>query len=262
MKIGMYDSGIGGLTVAAEVIKRIPDCHIIYVADNYNVPYGDKRGETIREFSCGISSFLNDMESDTICIACNMSTAYSLETIREKFPEKSVYGTIEFGGREALKYSDRIGVIATAGTVKSGAYTDFIKSVNKNAYVCEEPCPEFVPLVEKGLQNSEEAYETVENHIGNLLKKGNIDALILGCTHYPFLWNQIKKVLPENVRIINPAAAMADFLRDEGVYRSNAPAVRLFATKDGENVSLAWQKLTGQTVPCKLLVWDNNRLVI
>lgn len=261
MKIGMYDSGIGGLTVAGEVIKKIKNADIIYIADNYNVPYGDKPGETIKTFSCEIASCLLKMGADTICIACNMSSAVSLECLKKLYPEKRIYGTIEFGAKEALKYSKNIGVIATAGTVKSHAYTDYISKLNPNAKVTEEPCPEFVPIVEENRCDTEEAENTVKFHIENILRKEKIGALILGCTHYPYLKDQIKKFLPETVKIINPATAMADFLAEEKIYENETFSFECFATKNAENVSRVCKKITGSECRCGILKWKKSRLV-
>lgn len=257
----MYDSGIGGLTVANEVIKSIPNANIIYVADNYNVPYGDKPGEEIKKFSCEISNFLINEGSDIICIACNMSTAYSLCAIKEMYPNKQVYGTIEFGAKEALKYSNNIGVLATQGTVLSKAYTNYIKSINKDAIITEEPCPEFVPLVENHLCDTQKAFDVVKFRVENILKKENIGALILGCTHYPYLIDQIKKVLPKNIKIINPATAMADFLLKENKYENTTPKFTCYATNDPKNVSKVCKELINLDVKCNSLSWQNNKLI-
>ena len=259
MKIGMYDSGIGGLTVAKEVINKIKNTDIVYVADNYNVPYGDKPAEQIKSFSCEISKFLINEGCDAICIACNMSTAVSLEKIRENHPNK-IYGTIEFGAKEAIKYSNNIGVIATFGTVQSLAYTKYIKNLDINATVTEEPCPEFVPIVENEKSDSEEAFVFVKSHIENILKKQKIGALILGCTHYPYLINQIKKVLPDDVKIINPATAMADFLASEKIYSNENEKFTCYATKNCENVSKVCLKILNKKTECLPLKWTDNKL--
>ncbi len=261
MKIGMYDSGIGGLTVAKEVINQIPNANIIYVADNYNVPYGDKEGCLIRSFSCEISKFLISCQVDTVCIACNMSTAVSLDTIREMHPDKKIYGTIEFGAKEALKYTNKIGVLATAGTVKSGAYTKFIKNLNPNAVVIEEPCPEFVPLVESGKCDSLEADRSVKEHIENITNKFDIGALILGCTHYPYLTDLIKKYLQSNVKIINPATSMALFLKEQGIYSNKDFCFECYATKDIDQVTKACKDVLNVSVKCKSLHWDKGKLI-
>ena len=260
MKIGMYDSGIGGLTVAKEVINLIPGVNIVYVADNYNVPYGDKEAEVIRDFSREISRFLLSREADTICIACNMSTAVSLDNIREMYPHKRIYGTIEFGAKDALLYSSKIGVLATSGTVKTQAYTKYIKSIDKNASVFEEPCPEFVPLVEKGMTHTPQADEVVKKHIENLISKCDMGAIILGCTHYPYLLNLIKKYLPEKVKIINPATSMALSLKEDNLYNNPSFSFECYATKDINQVSLACLKTLNIPVKCKPLYWDNKKL--
>lgn len=261
MKIGMYDSGIGGLTVAGEVIKKIPNADILYIADNYNVPYGDKPAEVIKSFSCEISRYLTEHGADTVCIACNMSTAVSLEKIKSLYPDKKIYGTIEFGAGEALKYSQNIGVIATSGTVKSRAYTEYIHRLCLTATVTEEPCPEFVPLVEEDRCNTEDATEAVKYHIENILKKENIGALILGCTHYPYLTDQIKKYLPENVRIINPATAMAEFLAQENIYGNSEFSFECCATKNAENVSAVCRKMMNLDTDCRLIQWKEGKLI-
>lgn len=215
IKIGMYDSGVGGLSVANAVSQKINMAHIIYLADNAHVPYGERNFDEIRNFSIGITDFLIKEGAGLIVVACNMSSAVSLDLLKEKFPHIPIYGMIEFGAKSALEGNDSsaIGILATSGTVKSRAYTNFIHNLNPNISVIEEACPEFVPLVEGQKTHSKEAKQAVETHISPLLAAG-CKSIILGCTHYPFLIDLIKEAAGEDIRIIDPAELLARHITD------------------------------------------------
>ena len=258
--IGMYDSGIGGLTVAKEIITKIPNSNIIYLADNDHVPYGGRPLEEVKCFSCEIANFLIKQGADTIIIACNMSTAASLETLKEEHSEKSIYGVIEFGVKSALKNTDKIGVLATLGTVNSGAYTSYAKSINPNIFIVEEACPEFVPIVESGETDTKTTDEIVKKHVDALLKKG-AKTIILGCTHYPFLIESIKKCIPSDVTIINPADSLSELIKAQDDYTFEEEKITYYASGNtNQFLTTAGKLLNKKLSSCKKAAWINGKL--
>lgn len=202
--IGIFDSGLGGLTVAGELLRRLPNESIVYFADTAHVPYGERPLLEIQDFALGITRFLIERGAKVVVMACNMSSAAALDCARQAFPDVPILGVIGPGSRAAVRTGSRaIGVLATTGTARSGAYGRMIRRLEPDALVWEQPCPPFVPLVEAGLAGSEEAEAAVREHVEPLLSRG-ADTLILGCTHYPFLRPAIARAAPEAV-IIDPA---------------------------------------------------------
>lgn len=210
--IGVFDSGLGGLTVASEVLRNLPDESIIYFADTAHVPYGERPLAEIEEFALGITKFLIERGAKAVVMACNMSSAAALDSAIETFPDVPILGVINPGSRAAVRTGSRaIGVLATTGTVKSGAYGRIIGMLDPGAEVWEQPCPAFVPLVESGLADSEEAEAAARKCVEPLLSNG-VKTLILGCTHYPFLRPAIERAAPDAF-IIDPAEETVRELR-------------------------------------------------
>jgi glutamate racemase len=202
--IGVFDSGLGGLTVAGELLRNLPNESIVYLADTAHVPYGERPLEEIEGFAVGITGYLIDRGAKAVVMACNMSSAVALQSAREAYPNIPILGVIGPGARAAVATGSKaIGVLATTGTVRSGAYGRNIRKLEPEAQVWEQPCPAFVPLVEAGLADSEEAEVAVRQCVEPLIESG-ADTLILGCTHYPFLREAIVRAAP-NARIIDPA---------------------------------------------------------
>lgn len=202
--IGVFDSGLGGLTVAGEVLRRLPNERIVYFADSAHVPYGERPPVEIQEFAVGIIRFLLGHGAKTIVMACNMSSAVALDLAKATFPGVPILGMIDPGSRAAVAEMDGpIGVLATSGTVKSGAYERTIRRLCPDAEVYQQACPAFVPIVESGRVDTEEAEVAVRSCVEPLLL-GGVKSIVLGCTHYPFLRQVIERVAP-NVRIIDPA---------------------------------------------------------
>ena len=186
--IGVFDSGVGGLTVVRRIWEILPDEPVLFIADQAHVPYGGRPLEEVAGFACGIcSALINDAGARAVVMACNISTATALETVQSMNPNFSVLGVIAPGANAALKCSttSSIGVLATQGTVSTGAYTRTIKSLCKLAQVTEVPCPEFVPLIESERTNSPEAFDAARRYLAPIISAG-ADVVILGCTHYPF----------------------------------------------------------------------------
>jgi glutamate racemase len=205
--LGIYDSGIGGLSVVSEVIRQLPNESFIYYGDTKNLPYGDKKPAQIIEFNKGIFAYLLDQNCKMIVSACNSSSAIALPTLMFLYPALSVVSLIEPGAYSAVKATKnkRIGLIATTATVKSNAYANAVKKINNAIEVQQVACPEFVPIIESGKVNEPETYEIVKKYISQFQ---DIDTLIYGCTHYPALEPILKQIFPDNkVSFINPAIA-------------------------------------------------------
>lgn len=209
--IGIFDSGVGGLTVAKEVSERLPQEHIAYVGDEIHVPYGDRPPEVIRSYALGITRFLIDKcGAKMVIMACNMSSALALDPAREMFPGVPILGVIEAGSRAAVRTSEdgRVGVLATQGTVNTRAYTKALSRLTPDADVHEQACPRFVPIIESGQADSAEARDAVAEYT-RPLKLGGYRTVVLGCTHYPFLADAIGRELGPGVTLIDPAEETA-----------------------------------------------------
>lgn len=193
--VGVYDSGLGGLTVLRRIMARLPNESTTYVADQANVPYGGRDPEEIRRFSKGITNALIGSGCKAIVVACNISTAASLPLLKEMYPSLPIIGVIEAGARHAHRVSQnrRIGVLATEGTVRLKAYTKALLKLDADVNVVEIACPQFVPLIEAGKALSSEALEASAIYLAPL-REANVDTIILGCTHYPFLLPVLREV--------------------------------------------------------------------
>lgn len=213
--IGVFDSGVGGLTVASAISKTLPNEKICYFGDTAHVPYGDRTPEEIIRFVNDIIDFLMTREIKAMVMACNTSSAVVLPRLngRVKVP---VMGVIETASREALKTSSnhRIGVVANPVTVGSGAYVKTIKKISTNGTsVHQSPCKRWVPLIEAGRVTGEEVEEIIRQDVTPLID-AKIDTLILGCTHYPYFVPSLKKVMNHGIKIVDPAESTALQLKE------------------------------------------------
>jgi glutamate racemase len=218
--IGIFDSGLGGLTVAKRVSEKLPHESIAYVGDAIHVPYGERSPDEVRGFALGISRFLIEQNVKLIIMACNLSSATALEPAKRLFPDTPSIGVIEAGVRAALRTgSGPIGVLATRGTVSTRAYTRTVRRLVPEAEVYEQACPLFVPMVEAGTWDCAEAEAGAREYLAPLVSAG-CRTLILGCTHYPFLLPVIRRVAGPDVAIIDPseetAIEAANILFDAG----------------------------------------------
>jgi len=241
--IGVFDSGVGGLTVAKEIITELPGERIIYFGDTARVPYGNKSKETIIRYSTQIVQFLEAHEVKAIVIACNTATAFALDYLREELSKREqpllIMGVIEAGASVAAKTTKngRVGVIATDGTISSNVYKNLLSTYQiaafpssgekpglanagkntcdiKQIQVFQKACPLFVPLVEEGFAGDEVAKTIAQKYLNELIIS-DIDTLILGCTHYPHLSKTISEVMGPDVTLVNPARETAKRLRSE-----------------------------------------------
>ena len=211
--IAEFDSGIGGLTVAREIMRQIPNEKIIYFGDTARMPYGSKSKETVTGFSKQIVRFLETFQVKTIVVACNTASAYALDEL-EKELDIPIIGVVEPGARVACEttVNDRIGVIGTEATVHSGIYTSFIRRQKPDVQVVSKACPLFVPLVEEGWLKDPITMEVARRYLEELLQY-DIDTLILGCTHYPLLRSTVQKIVGDKVNLVNPAYETARDLK-------------------------------------------------
>ncbi len=209
--IGIFDSGIGGLTVLSEVRKMMPHENIIYLGDTANLPYGIKSQETIKRLTIQNILFLLKRKVKLIVVACNTASSVGLKEIRDFF-SIPIFGVVEAGVKAVLdsKQNKRVGVIGTAATINSNAYQKLLKKDLPKVRIYSRHCPLFVPLVEEGMVKTEVTYKVAQGYLSFM--KGKIDSLILGCTHYPLLIPTIKKVLPQ-VRLINSAHEVAKMVK-------------------------------------------------
>jgi len=212
--IGVFDSGVGGLTVAREIMRQIPNEKIVYFGDTARVPYGSKSKETVTRYSRQILRFLQAKEVKAIVVACNTASAYALEEL-EKETDIPIIGVVKPGAKVAAEVTinDKIGVIATEGTIGSNIYSDYIKELKPGACVVGKACPLFVPLVEEGLWQDPVTDEIAKRYLTELIDIG-IDTLILGCTHYPLIRSTVGKIMGEDVTLVNPAYETARELKE------------------------------------------------
>ena len=245
--IGVFDSGVGGLTVMKEIMHQIPNEKIIYFGDTARVPYGNKSKDTVLRFSRQIVRFLKTQEVKAIVIACNTASAYALPDI-EKEIDIPIIGVVRPGAKVAAQVTQngKVGVIATEGTINSHIYADYIKKINAQATVIGKACPLFVPLAEEGLWEDPVTDEIARRYLAELIDIG-IDTLILGCTHYPLIRNTIGRIMGDQVTLVNPAYETArelkellqekDLLNDE-THRLGEEQYRFFVSDGAEKFKI------------------------
>lgn len=211
--IGVFDSGVGGLTVVREIIRQLPNENIVYFGDTARVPYGSKSKNTIIRFSEQIIRFLKTKQVKAIVIACNTASALALDAVRDEF-DVPIIGVVIPGARAAVEATanGKVGVVGTEATVHSGMYTKVIQEMNSNIQVLEKACPLFVPLVEEGFKEHHITEEVIDYYLASM-KETDIDAMILGCTHYPLLRSKIRAYMGKGIQIVNPAYETAIDLR-------------------------------------------------
>ncbi len=224
--IGIFDSGVGGLTVLREVIKALPQEDTIYLGDTARVPYGTKSPETVIRYSREIAAFLVKRDIKLLVVACNTASAVALDALRAEF-SIPIVGVIAPGARRAVAVTEsgKVGIIGTDATIRSSAYTKAIKQLNPDIEVITQPCPLFVPLAEEGWVDNEVARLTASSYLKGFRPAG-VDTLVLGCTHYPLLKGIIGEVVGDEVKLVDSAAEtahrVAEILREKDMLR---PAV-------------------------------------
>lgn len=212
--IGVFDSGVGGLTVVREIMRQIPNEKIVYFGDTARVPYGSKSKETVTRYSRQIARFLESHQVKTIVVACNTASAYALDELEREFALPMI-GVIKPGAKMAAEVTrnGKIGVIATEATIGSGIYAKYIKELNQQVIIHGKACPLFVPLVEEGLLEDPVTDEIARRYLEELIDI-DIDTLILGCTHYPLIRSTLSRIMGERVTLVNPAYETAKELKE------------------------------------------------
>ena len=201
--IGVFDSGLGGISVVRAIIDLLPHEHLIYFGDTARVPYGSKSEDTVIRFAHQISSFLREKQVKMIVVACNTASAVALQSLQQSF-SIPIVGVIEPGSEAAVKSSKykRIGVIGTASTIRSGAYRAAIRALDPEIEVMDQACPLLVPLVEEDWPHDGVVTQVLESYL-DIFKTHKPDSLILGCTHYPYLKSIIQKVMGPSVHLVD-----------------------------------------------------------
>lgn len=234
--IGIFDSGLGGLTVAQQVMQALPHEHLIYFGDTARYPYGSKSAEIVRRYALEDAQFLVDKGVKMLVVACNTVASTAMETLREQF-DLPLVGVIEPGAQRAAQQTRnrKVGVIGTDATIASGAYTRALKRLLKGVEVYTRACPLFVPLAEEGWTDNDVAEQTAGAYL-NSLRRSGIDTLLLGCTHYPLLEVVIGRVMGEAVTLVDSArttaAAVVDLLDERGLARRRGEGSISFFVSD------------------------------
>lgn len=253
--IGVFDSGIGGLTVAREILRLLPNESLLYFGDTARVPYGPKSPETVLRYSREITEWLLQHGVKAIVVACNTATAHALPDLIASVPVP-VIGVVEPGARAAVQAAPNggtVGVIGTAGTIASGAYERAIRGLDANVRVLVRACPLFVPLVEEGWTDHPVTRTIVLEYLAPLMEQ-RLDALVLGCTHYPLLKPVLSEVVGESTVLIDSAertaAALHDELRSRGLLasRSSSPTHRFVASDAPEQMLRIGRRFLGAPV--------------
>lgn len=211
--IGVFDSGVGGLTVAREIMRQIPQERIVYFGDTARVPYGSKSTDTLIRYTRQIIRFLKTRGVKAIVVACNTASAVALEAVRDEL-DIPIIGVVGPGAKVAAEATKnkKIGIIGTETTVNSGMYVKMIRELEPEAQVIGKACPLFVPLVEEGWTKDPVTEEVARRYLSDL-KESGIDTLILGCTHYPLLRHMVGNIMGDGVTLVNPAYETALELR-------------------------------------------------
>ncbi|PIQ67965.1 glutamate racemase [Candidatus Uhrbacteria bacterium CG_4_9_14_3_um_filter_41_35] len=220
--IGVFDSGVGGLTVLKDIHKKLPDYSTIYLGDNAHSPFGTKTHDEITEYTWAGVQWLFDQGCYLVILACNSASAQALRTIQQtklsEYPGRRVLGVIRPTVELLAKKYEQIGVLATPATVCSEAYVHELKKINQAVRIEQHSCPAWVEVVESGSSNTEVANSIIQKDIDQLLSQSSeLEAVLLGCTHYPVLFNQIREVLPKNIALYAQgelvALSLIDYLK-------------------------------------------------
>lgn len=252
--IGVFDSGVGGLTVVREIMRQLPNESIVYFGDTARVPYGNKSSDTIITYSRQIAHFLQKQNVKAIVIACNTASALALETLQKEVTIP-IIGVVKPGAKAASKTTrnNNIGVIGTEGTINSDIYTTYLKSINPKVNVYKKACPLFVPLVEEGMINDPVTDEMIKRYTNDLLNL-NIDTLVLGCTHYPLLKDAIHNILGDDITLVNPAyetaISLQETLTNHNLLSLNKTPNHVFYVSDGAD---KFKSFANTILPCEVV---------
>ncbi len=261
--IGIFDSGIGGLTVLKEVRVQMPAEEIVYFGDTAHLPYGTKSKETITKFSLDNVQFLNSFNTKMVIVACNTASSLSLDALKER-SSIPIIGVIEPGARQALSKTKngRIGIIGTKATIGSGSYEANLKRFDSGVKVYSEACPLFVPFVEEGWLEGEVVEKVAKTYLSPL-KAFGIDTLILGCTHYPLLTEVIQNIIGDKVQLINSAketakeaAELLSKLNAQNQAQDTRSETQFYVSDEPEQFRVLGERFLGRPIPFVAKVGD------
>lgn len=252
--IGIFDSGVGGLTVVKEIFRALPYENIVYLGDTARVPYGTKSAETIKRFSLENAEFLMRFSVKIIIVACNTASSISLSCLKKKF-KVPIIGVIKPGAEKAVKVTKngKIGVIGTAATIRSRAYEREIRKISKDVQVVSYPCPLFVPLAEEGWLDGMITFDIARKYLEPMVKE-KVDTLVLGCTHYPLLKGVISQAVGRSVEIVDSASLVVEeaaaILNKAGILSGirKKPEHNFFATDAVEQFVRVGEKFLGTKI--------------
>jgi glutamate racemase len=256
LPIGIFDSGIGGLTVVRQIHKVLPREDLVYLGDTARVPYGTKSPSTVIRFSCEDAQFLLQQNVKAVVVACNTASAWALPTLEKKF-KVPIFGVILPGVRTALEKTRnrRIGIIGTSATIRSKAYSSALLARGDGVSVFSRACPLLVPLVEEGWMNHPITHQILKEYLGPI-RRHRIDSLILGCTHYPLLKPAIRKVAGKSMALIDSAESCArdvlECMEKLGLICANRRregTIQPFVTDETDRFSDVARRFLG--VPCE-----------
>lgn len=259
--IGVFDSGIGGLTVVREIMRQSPNETIVYFGDTARVPYGSKSKKTIITYSRQIVKFLQTHDVKAIVIACNTASAFALETLEAEI-SIPVIGVVKPGAKTAAEITQNgnVGIIATEGTIRSGMYNTYLSTIDSRVNVYGKACPLFVPLVEEGWIEDPITIEVAKRYINELLNF-SIDTLVLGCTHYPLIRHIIASIVGDKVTLVNPAYETARTLREvlvsNGIQSDEPAREHKFFVSDGAD---KFKKFANTILPCEVVETEDINL--
>jgi glutamate racemase len=265
--VGVFDSGVGGISVLRAMRNLMPGEPVIYFADQGHVPYGPRSLEQVRDFSEAITRLLLDLGAKQIVVACNTASAAALHYLREQFPNISFVG-MEPAVKPAAEHtqSGLVGVLATPATFQGALYASVLERFANGVQVFQNTCPGLVGQIEKGDLNGDETRAILENALRPMLDRG-IDTVVLGCTHYPFVIPLIEQIVGESVRVIDPAPAVAkqakrllDANESRSLAEDRAP-VRFYTSGDALSFTSVLPKLLGENGPVEQILWLDDQHV-
>jgi len=262
--IGVFDSGVGGLSVLRAMRALMPEEPVLYFGDQGHVPYGPRPMEQVRDFSEAITRFLLDQDAKLIVVACNTASAAALHSLRETFPHISFVG-MEPAVKPAAEYtrSGRVGVLATPATFQGALYASVLERFASGVQVLQHTCPGLVGQIEKGNLDGDEPRAILEDALRPMLEQG-IDTVVLGCTHYPFVIPLIEQIVGESVRVIDPAPAVAKqtkrLLEAQGLKRTigEQAEIRLYTSGTVDPLTSLLSRLLGESGEVYPVTWVND----
>ena len=263
--IGIFDSGLGGLSALKEVRRLLPREDIVYFGDTGRVPYGSRSKETIINYSLQDMRFLLSHDIDAVMIACGTASSNAIGVLREEYPDIPIVGVIDAGARAAAKATKNgiIGIAGTKSTIASRSYENVLRAIDPHLTILAEACPLFVPLVENGFISPEDeiTHLAAEHYLGGFRRAG-ADTVILGCTHYPIIAPSIARVLPDAALVNVSAAAAAELaaiLAERRLLKGEGGEVRYFVSDEPQDFGATASMFLGEEITCDVTRIDIER---